>query len=100
MARFDVYPMPNNRRGYVVDVQANLLNHLVTRVVVPLLPLDAFQSPIRDLNPIFEIDGVPHVFAPQSIATVPLRSLGAVKTSLDREYDSLTRALDILLTGI
>jgi len=100
MARFDVYPMPNNRHGYVVDVQTDLLGHLATRAVVPLLPLDDFPLPIRDLNPIFEIDGVRHVFAPQSIATVPVKALGPVKMSLDREYDTLTRALDILLTGI
>jgi toxin CcdB len=61
MARFDVYRMPNNRRGYAVDMQADLLDHLTTRAVLPPLPLDVFQSPIRDLNPIFEIDGVRHV---------------------------------------
>jgi toxin CcdB len=100
MARFDVYPMPNDKHGYVVDVQADLLDHLTTRAVVPLLPLADFQLPIRDLNPIFEINGLPHVFAPQSIATVPLKALGAAKMSLDREYITLTRALDILLTGV
>jgi toxin CcdB len=100
MARFDVYPMPNNRLGFVVDVQADLLDHLATRAVVPLLPLTDFQTPIRDLNPILKIDDVPHVFVPQSIATVPVKTLGPVKVSLDREYDTLTRALDILLTGI
>ena len=100
MARFDVYLMPNNRPGYVVDVQADLIDHLATRAVVPLLPLDDLQSPIRDLNPIFEIDGVRHVFVPQSIAAVPMKALGPAKMSLDREYDTLTRALDILLTGI
>jgi toxin CcdB len=100
MARFDVYPMPNNRQGFVVDVQADLLDHLATRAVVPLLPLADIQTPIRDLNPILKIDGVPHVFAPQSIATVPVKVLGLAKMSLDREHVTLTRALDILLTGI
>jgi toxin CcdB len=100
MARFDVYRMPNNRPGYVVDVQADLLGHLATRAVVPLLPFDDFPLPLRDLNPIFEIDGVRHVFATQSMATVPVKGLGPVRMSLDREHDALTRALDILLTGI
>jgi toxin CcdB len=81
-------------------VQSDLLGHLATRAVVPLLPLDDFPAPIRDLNPVFEIDGVRHVFAPQSIATVPLKALGSAKLSLDREYDLLTRAIDILLIGI
>jgi toxin CcdB len=100
MARFDVYSMPGKQAFYVVDVQADLLGHLSTRAVVPLLPLDVIKSPIRDLNPIFEIDGVRHVFAPQSIATVSVKALGPLKMSLAREHDALTRALDILLTGI
>lgn len=38
MARLDVYSLPGERRaGYIVDVQADLLSHLATRVVVPLL---------------------------------------------------------------
>nr|WP_084591089.1 CcdB family protein [Desulfonatronovibrio magnus] len=39
MSRFDVYP---NTGGYgsLLDVQADLLSHLNTRVVVPLLPVD------------------------------------------------------------
>jgi len=100
MARFDVYRMPGKHTFYLVDVQADLLGHLATRAVVPLLPLDIVKSPIRDLNPIFEIDGVSHVFAPQAIATVPAKAMGSVKMSLAREHDTLTRALDILLTGI
>jgi toxin CcdB len=100
MARFDVYPMPNNRPGYVVDVQADLIDQLATRAVVPLLPLADFKSPIRDLNPIFEINGESYVFAPQAIATVPVKVLGSPKSSLDRDYHTLTRALDILLTGV
>ena len=38
MARHDVHPMPGKGHGYVLDVQAELLLHLGTRVVVPLLP--------------------------------------------------------------
>ena len=38
MAHLDVYPLPGGaRRGYMVDVQANLLSGLATRVVVPLM---------------------------------------------------------------
>ena len=93
MARFDVYPMPSNRPGYVVDVQADLIDHLATRAVVPLLPLADFTSPIRDLNPVLEIDGESFIFAPQAIATVPVKLLGPPKMSLDGAYHALTRAL-------
>ena len=38
MACLDVHPMPGKGEGYMIDVQVELLAHLSTRVVVPLLP--------------------------------------------------------------
>lgn len=100
MARLDVYPMPGRSgRGYVLDVQADLLNHLGTRAVVPLLPQAGAPPPIRDLNPIFEIGGEPHVMVTQAIASVPVKELGRAVASLDGRHDDVMRALDILLTG-
>jgi len=102
MPRFDIYPMPGEGgRGYILDVQADLLTQLVTRVVVPLLPLDDFNRlTIRDLNPILEINGVRHIMVTQAIATVPLKDLQSAIMSLADKHILLTRALDILLTGI
>ena len=56
MARFDVYA---NRGGlgFLLDVQADLIARLNTRMVVPLLPLDAAPTPATRLNPIFEVLG-------------------------------------------
>ena len=56
MARFDVYA---NRGGlgFLLDVQADLMTRLNTRMVVPLLPLDAAPTPATRLNPIFEVQG-------------------------------------------
>lgn len=38
MARFEVFANPGGA-GYVLDVQADVLNGSNTRIVVPLLPL-------------------------------------------------------------
>ena len=46
MSRFSVYLNPEGV-GYLVDVQANLLNHLNTRMVVPLLPADQAPMPAQ-----------------------------------------------------
>lgn len=101
MAQFDVHPMPGtSRQGYVLDVQADLLSHLSTRAVVPLLPLDELTRPIRDLNPVFDIRGRRYALVPQAIATVPLKLLEPPVVSLAGEHDILIRALDILLTGV
>ena len=39
--------------GYLMDVQADMLNRLNTRVVVPLLPLSEAPKPAKVLNPQF-----------------------------------------------
>lgn len=76
MGRFDVYPRPGkDSAGYVLDVQADLLNELSTRVVVPLLPQDTAPKAARGLNPAFEIDGCLHLMLTQFIAAVPKKHL-------------------------
>jgi len=67
--RVDVYPSPGKlRTGYVVDVQADLLSELETRVVVPMLPEELAPKAARGLNPAFDIDGHPHRMLTQFIA--------------------------------
>ncbi len=100
MARLDVHPMPGKGRdGYVLDVQADLLSHLTTRTVVPLLPEDAAPKPISDLNPVFEIRGKRHVMVTQAIASIPGRELKRSILSLIDQHDTIIRALDTLLLG-
>ena len=99
MARFDVHPMPGGGKGYVVDVQADLLSHLSTRVVVPLLPEAAVSRPISELNPVYDMRGVRHVLVTQALASIPGRELKRPISGLAEHRDSITRALDILLTG-
>jgi len=100
MARLDVYPVPSKSRGrYVVNVRADLLPHLATRTVVPLLPEDVAPKPIRDLNPVFELLGESYVMVTQAIASIPGRELKRSVASLNGQHDQITRALDILLLG-
>ncbi len=100
MARFDVYSRPgSDGDGYVIDVQADLLHDLSTRVVAPLLLPAIAPKPARNLNPVFEIDGEPHVMLTQFIAAVPARELRAPVVSLAARGDDIMRALDTLLVG-
>lgn len=59
MARFDVYANPGGT-GYVLDVQADVLHELNTRIVVPLLPSAQAPLPAKRLNPVFAIGDEPH----------------------------------------
>lgn len=69
MARYDVFPH-HQGSGYLLDIQADLLEGLDNRIVVPLLlPQDAPKSASR-LNPIFSIKGKDHVMVTQFMAAV------------------------------
>lgn len=98
MARHDVHPAPDGR-GYLLDVQTDLLGGLNTRVVVPLMPRDAAPEPARLLNPLFEVDGEPHVMATQFLSAVPAGVLRPPTASLAARAEEITRALDMLFQG-
>jgi toxin CcdB len=70
MARFEVFANPGGA-GYVLDVQADVLSELNTRIVAPLLPLTQAPVPADRLNPVFEIGDAPHVMVTQFMAAVP-----------------------------
>jgi toxin CcdB len=100
VARFDLYRMRRGREGYLLDVQSGLLDFLATRVVVPLLPPEQAGKVVRDLTPVFEIEGRPFIMATPLLTAVPQRELGRPVGSLDAHWDRLTRAIDILFTGV
>ena len=58
MARFDTYRFAD---GYLLDVQADLLDGLNTRMAVPLMPLETAPKPAERLNPLFTIEGSEYV---------------------------------------
>lgn len=100
MARFDVHVSPGNPAHYVLDVQADLLGMLNTRVVVPLLPIDAAPMPAEILNPVFEIEAQRFVMLTQFIAAIPRKELGEPVTSLKQHDYAIGRALDFLTSGV
>lgn len=97
MARFCVHRLPDG--GHVLDCQSDLLDHLTTRFVVPLIPIEDVGTPMAKLNPIFDVDGQRLVMMTQFSGAVSARSLGKVVLSLeDRDYD-ISNALDMLMSG-
>ncbi|MBN8462834.1 MAG: CcdB family protein [Dechloromonas sp.] len=98
MARFSIYRNPGSD-GYLLDVQANILDHLNTRVVVPLLPLSVAPKPAKALNPVFTVAGEPMVMVTQFMAAVPTSLLKLPESSLEFSRSEITAALDLLLQG-
>lgn len=98
MARFTVYKNPDGA-GYLLDIQADLLSHLNTRIVVPLLPLDLAPKPAATLNPVFEMDGGSVAMVTQFMAAVPAQMLKSPMLSLESRRDDITAAVDLLFQG-
>lgn len=104
MARFDVYQNKGPLAAstpYLVDVQAELLDALDSRVVIPLRHLKQFPKvklPER-LAPVFRIEGRDFVLETPKLAAVPRRALGNPITSLLYERERITASLDFLMQG-
>jgi toxin CcdB len=98
MSRFTVYRNPNGE-GYLLDVQANILDHLNTRMVVPLLPLLSAPKPAKTLNPMFDIVGTSVVMVTQFMAAIPAAMLRSPEYSLEANRNEITSALDLLFQG-
>ncbi len=104
MAQFDVYLNPNSSTSqaipYLLDVQADLLDRLATRVVVPLVRAEAMGLSASKLNPKFTVDNNLVVMSSAELAGVTHRSLGEKVVSLKVQRDEIIAALDLLFTGI
>lgn len=98
MAQFDVCRLSDG--NLVVDCQADLLDHLTTRFVVPLVDPGTVPGPLRQLHPVFEIGDQQLLLATHLSASVPAGELGQRVLSLQGHYLTIGRALDFLLAGI
>ncbi len=103
MAQFDVYANPNpetnQRIPYLLDVQADLLGSLATRVVVPLISVSDMAKAAKNLNPQFSVKRTKVIMSTAELAGVRLNSLGAKVCSLKEQRSEIIAALDFLITG-
>lgn len=103
MAQFDVYENPNSETNqeipYLLDVQADLLDTLATRVVVPLINASAAGKPLRHLNPEFTINETLVIMSTPELAGISVQSMGQKAGTLKDRRDEIIAALDFLFTG-
>ncbi len=96
MARFDIY---KNDDGLLLDCQADLLESLNTRFMVPLFDRLSFPTVAERLNPIFEINGREYVMYTQFAATVSKYDMGEYICNISNHSYEITSALDMLMSG-
>ncbi len=102
MAQYDIHRNTGLNTAiipYMVIVQADVLDGLATRVVVPLVKRSEMR-PAAHLNPVFEIEGIEVVFSTAELAVLERDEItGEAITSLAGQRAAMTRALDFLLIG-
>jgi len=98
MAQYDVYSNPFGD-GYLLNIQTDLLDHLNTRVVIPLLPVANAHKEAGALSPRFEVDQHSCVLATQLIATIPASCLKTPVSNIENKFAEITGALDFLFQG-
>lgn len=98
MSRYDVFPGSIDG-SLLLDVQADLLDEMSTRVVVPLMERSAAPKAADRLNPEFAINGKQYVMVTQLLATVPASLLRQSVSNLSPEFAKISGALDFLFQG-
>ncbi len=100
MARFDVYANPlaaeRKHTPYFLDVQNDYIEHLATRVVIPLRRESAFGPRPRSLNPLVSFGGDLVVLDTAAIGAVPLADLRKSLGQLREARGDVQEALDTL----
>ena len=104
MAQFTVYrnKSPRSRSTFplLLDVQADLLEELRTRVVIPLTRTSALSKhPLSQLTPLVTCEGETYVLLTPQLAGIARSELGAAVGSLKDQRDSIIAAMDFLVNG-
>ncbi|NNH85674.1 hypothetical protein E0I74_05470 [Rhizobium laguerreae] len=98
MARFHVYRLKSGNL-LAIDLQANLLDDLPSRVMVPLHPVQELSWSISRLNPRFPAESETYVMATQRMASIPTAEIGKVVADLTADSDRIIAAVDFVFQG-
>jgi toxin CcdB len=101
MAQFDLYKNPRGGTyALLLDVQADLMAQLETRVVVPLVRRDRYKAPpVARAIPSVIIDGVDYVLVVPLLAAVSKTTLAKAVGSLRGVRADVIAAHDLLFSG-
>jgi toxin CcdB len=104
MARFDLHQNPSRRSRdrvpYLLDVQADMLADLATRLVAPLIPKSEHGPVAQRLNPVFKVGAKQYVMATAEMAAISRKDMGERVGSLSAHSTEILDAIDFLVSGI
>lgn len=104
MAQFAVYRNENSGTQsafpFLVDVQADLLEDLQTRVVIPLTKAAALTKfPLTYLTPMLTFEGESYVLMTPQLEGIARADLGQHAGSLADQWRAILAAVDFLVRG-
>jgi toxin CcdB len=102
MPRFDVhqYVVRKSPVLAVVNVQADILESLATRLVVPLVPLVLMKDEaLPRLKPRIAINGESFILMTTDMAALRTDALGRVIVNIEDQRQTVIDAIDFLLQG-
>jgi toxin CcdB len=99
VAQFNIHRL-GRRDRLAVDCQSDLLDHIQTRFVIPLIPIADAPPATGYLNPVVQHDGQSYMLLTQTASAVDKRDLGARVGSLESRRLEIIRAIDVLITGV
>lgn len=101
MARFDVYRFPPGGVPLVLDVQANLLNHLYSPLIVPpISTLAPHREDLPRLKPSLQVGGQSYLMVTTDLTVFLQSGLGDfVENIEDQHGDEILSALAFLFSG-
>lgn len=103
MSQFDVYENSNRETcetfPYLLDIQADVLSDLPTRVVVPLALSSVLTKTIPILTPQFKIMNTEVRMVTPQLVGIHIHVLGSRICSLKDRRGEIIAALDLLVTG-
>lgn len=98
MAKYDVFRLPSSEE-LALECQSDLIAHLDTRFIVPLVPVETAPVPAARLNPIFEIGGRRYSMVTQFAGTMAARDLRDRIGNLAEHDITIGNALHMLISG-
>lgn len=104
MAQYDVYPNPSHSAAggipYVVVVQSDLLDALVTRLTIPLSEVDAAAKAPTALCPVIAVKGQRLHALAHYAAPLPAKLLRRPVDNVAAQSSALVSAIDAVLSGV
>ncbi len=99
MAKFDVYKF-GNKSILLLDVQADILRDLETRIVIPLRIYSKVPGESQSrLKPVLNIQGQDYILLTSELATVLKKDLSNPICNIEGYHLEILTALDFLFQG-